>query len=148
MTDPREAELERALRQALRPAEPRAGFEERVMRALDAPRRPAAAACHPERGARSIAPLAAYIGRLSPTRPLWALASAIAAVLLVGVGAFSYREHVQAARAAQTRVQVLEALRIANEKLGTAFRLVAEETGSAGSSPAADGRSERHEQFN
>jgi hypothetical protein len=124
MTDPGHPDLERALRQALRPLEPRAGFEERVMLALDASRRPR-------------------------FRPLWPLASAAAAVLaLIAAGALSYREHVQALRAAQTRVQVLEALRITSEKLDKAFRLVADETGSVGSAAQPDGRSDGHRQFN
>lgn len=98
-------DFERALRQALRPIEPRAGFEARVMHALDASQRPR-------------------------YRPVWTLASAAAAVFALAVGALSYRQHLQAVRAEQTRAQVLEALRITNDKLQTAFRLVADQTGS------------------
>lgn len=148
MTDPRQAELERTLRQALRPVDPNAGFEERVMRALDAPRRPPAAVRGAEWRMRLIAPLTAYIGRLPQTRPVWVLASAFAAVLLVGAGAFSYHEHAQAVRAAETRMQVLEALRIANEKLDTAFQLIAADTGSIGSAPATGGRPPSDGRFN
>ena len=105
MTQSDHPELESALREALRPVEPRAGFETRVMHALDASRRQ----------------------RYRP--PLWGFASAAAAIFaLVAVGALSYREHAQALRAEQTRAQVLEALRITNDKLDTAFRLLADET--------------------
>lgn len=114
MTDSGKPDLERALRQALRPIEPRAGFEARVMQALDASRRPR-------------------------YRPLWTFApAAAAAFVLVAAGALSYREHVQALRAEQTRAQVLVALRIANDKLDTAFRLVDDETRSGIALPPLD----------
>ena len=124
MTHPEQSELERALRQALRPIEPRAGFETRLMHALDASHRPR-------------------------YRPVWGFASAAAAVfVLIAAGAFSYREHVQTMRAEQTRAQVLVALRIANDKLGTAFRLISDEPGAAGSVPARDGQPAGDRQFN
>jgi len=53
-----------------------------------------------------------------------------AVVALAAAGGLAYREHVQALRAEQTRAEVAEAMRIANDKLDTAFRLVAEETRS------------------
>jgi len=124
MTDPGQPDLERALRQALRPVEPRIGFETRLMHVLDAPRRP-----------RHL--------------PRWAFASAAAAVFaLVAVGTLSYREHVEALRAEQTRAQVLVALRITNDKMDTAFRLVADESGSGHSSPERDDPSRGDLQFN
>lgn len=148
MTAPKQVDLERALRQALRPIEPRAGFEERVMRDLDASHDVATGAHRLEPRTHWLAPLAEYVGRLLQRPPLWALSSATALLALVAAGGLAYREHVQAVRAEETRGQVLEALRIANEKLDTAFRLVAEETGSSGSAARADGRSDRDRQFN
>lgn len=129
MTQSEQSDLERALRQALHRVEPRPGFEARVLHALDESRRPRSP-------------------RL-PYRPWWALASAAAAVfVLIAVGAVSYRTHVEAVRAEQTRTQVLEALRIANDKLDTAFRLVADQPGSDGSFPARDDRSGIDHRFN
>jgi negative regulator of sigma E activity len=148
MTEPKQVDLERALRQAVRPVEPRAGFEERVMRALEASHEPATGTRRLEPRAHWIARLAEYLGRPWRHRPLGALASATAVVALVAAGGLSYREHVQALRAKETRGEVLQALRIANEKLDTAFRLVAEETGSHGSAPPSDEQSDRDRQFN
>ena len=148
MTDPKQVDLERALRQALRPIEPPAGFEERVMRDLDAAHRPTKGAHRRLPLAHWIAPLTESVGRLLWHPPLAALASAIAVLVLAAAGGLSYREHVQAVRAEETRGQVLQAVRIANEKLDTAFRLVAEETRSGGSAPAPDERSGRDQQFN
>ena len=147
MTDSKQVDLERALRQALRPIEPRAGFEERVLRGLDASREPATGA-HRLEPPPYWAALREYVGRRLRHRPLWVLpAAATAVVALVVAGGLSYREHVQAQRAEETRGQVLLALRIANEKLDTAFRLVAEETRSRGSAPAAGDGSDRNRQF-
>lgn len=108
MSHSEQSDHECALRQALRSVEPCPGFDARVLHALEASQRPR-------------------------YRPSWAFASAAAAVFaLVAVGALSYREHVQAVRAEQTRAQVLEALRIANDKLDTALRLVADQPGPGG----------------
>lgn len=125
MTDPERSDLERALRQALRPVEPRAGFEARLMHALDA------------------SPPPQY------RRPWWSFAyAAAAAFALAAVGGLSYREHVETLRAEQTRAQVLEALRIANDKLGTAFRLISDEPGADGSLPERGGPAGPDRQFN
>lgn len=124
MSDREQPDLERALRHALRPLEPRAGLETRVMHAVDSARRPQYRA------------------------PRWALAWAAAATfVLLAAGSFSYREHVHAVRAEQTRAQVAEALRIANDKLETAFRLVGEVTGPS-TLPARDDRASADWQFN
>jgi len=110
MTQSERPELEHALREALRAVEPPAGFDTTVMHALDAAPGP----------------------RYRP--PVWAFASAAAAACaLLALGTFSYREHVLALRAERTRAQVIEALRIANDKLDTALRLVADETRTDGS---------------
>lgn len=129
MTDPRPEDLERALRQALRPVEPPAGFDARVMQATDASRSVREHRLEPR--VRWLAALVDYLRRPARREPRWALASVSAAVVaLAAAGGLAYREHVQALRAEQTRAEVAEAMRIANDKLDTAFRLVAEETRS------------------
>jgi len=149
MTDPKPADLERALRKALRPVEPRAGFEERVMRALDASGPAATALGRREPLARRIARLAESVGRAMPQRPAWALGTAAAVLLaLLAAGGLSYREHVRMRRAEETRGQVLEALRIANDKLDAAFRLLAEEPDSRSSPSRPDGEFGGNRQLN
>ncbi len=117
------------------------------MRGLDASHDPATGA-HRLKPSHWIASLAQHLGRPFQQRPFWASLSATAVAALFVAGGLSYREHVRAVRAEQTRGQMAQALRIANEKLDTAFRLVAEETGSRGSAAATDGRSDRDRQFN
>ncbi len=108
-------DLESQLRAALRPVAPKDGFEQRLLARLEAGRRPA-----PRRPPR-------VLGR---ARAAW-LSAGLAAALLAAVG-IGHRVQQNRERAAglEARREVLEALRVTNQKLDLAYRAV-----RAGSAP-------------
>jgi hypothetical protein len=144
MSDQSDSELEEALRRTLRPVEPPAGFADRVISAIEADSRshggePAAT----ERSLRGPMRGRALSRARRSTRILraWPLAAAAAAAVAVIIGgALSYHVRIQQADAERTRMQALEALRIAHDKLDTAFRLVEYETAETPSDPAQRGQ--------
>ena len=100
MTDDLDAEL----RRALRPVEPPQGFTERVM------------------------------ARLAPTqrrrvRSRWSIPIGLAAAALLGVGIYVGIERQQLA-GLEARRQVIEALRLTDQKLDIAYQTVKEESGT------------------
>lgn len=115
------SELEHALRDALRPVAPPADFEKRVMSAIEAASRKETHYRCDENGQGVYAPR-------SP-RLRWVLASvaAAAATVVITMGIRSHREPVRGARANQVSGQVLLALRITNDQLASAFKLVDDE---------------------
>ena len=128
MTD----EFETQLRRALRPQDPGAPFTERVMqrmngapRALGASREPRAAGL---RGWLSRAGSAARL-RLPRRAPQWVAATVLAcAVAVVGVAHWR-SESLARSRAMQARAELLQALRVTAETLGTARKLVRRNNG-------------------
>lgn len=90
-------DLEKALREALRPVDPGAGFTGRVLARL---------AAQPQTGRRVWIPLA--------------LAASLVAAVVVGLGWHERRE----LRGLEARRELLEALRVTNQKLELANRLV------------------------
>lgn len=122
------SELERALHDALRPIAPPREFEKRIMSAIDA----ASRRKNPfQRGepART---------RRAPSRRSmrWALASVAAGATAVAItlGVRSHRAQVREAQSEQVSSQVLVALRITNDQLTSAFRLVDDEMSADSSS--------------
>ncbi len=128
MTD----EFETQLRRALRPQDPGAPFTERVMqrmngapRALGASREPRAAGL---RGWLSRAGSAARL-RLPRRAPQWVAATVLAcAVAVVGVAHWR-SESLARSRAMQARAELLQALSVTAETLGTARKLVRRNNG-------------------
>jgi len=102
---------ESALRQALRPVAPSEGFEERLLARVTAQRRV------PAKQSRL---------RWRPRSPAaWWLSAGLAASVLVAVGV---QHHLHEQRERETgleaRRQVMEALRVTDEKLDLAYRIV------------------------
>ena len=93
-------DLEKRLRESLRPVEPPSGFANRVMTRIEAGARPSSR-------------------RWRPTfwLPVALAASAILAVLVV-------HEHHKREEGLQARQQLMEALRVTGEKLDLAYRAV------------------------
>lgn len=91
-------DLEKELREALRPVDPGEDFTARVLARVSA-------------------------ARLPPGRQLWiplALAASLAAVLVLGVQWHQRRE----LRGLEARRELIEALRVTSQKLDLAYRLV------------------------
>jgi len=103
-------DLDKELREALRPLDPGADFTARVLARLAAD--PAAAATRGSRGAR-------LVPRRRPWIPL-ALAASLVAGLVLGV---QWRER-RELRGLQARRELIEALRVSSQKLDLAYRLV------------------------
>lgn len=104
-------DLEKALREALRPVDPGEGFTARVLSRL-------AAQPQAEGARRDVAPRHTLAGRR-----VWiplALAASLVAAVVVGVGWHERRE----LRGLEARRELLEALRVTNQKLELANRLV------------------------
>jgi hypothetical protein len=104
-------DLESRLRDALRPVEPRKEFSAQLLARIAAEsRRPAPGRASRARGFRS-----------SP----WWLAAGLAASLFVAVGVQHHRSELdQRERGLEARRQVIEALRVTNQKLDLASRVV------------------------
>lgn len=103
-------DLEKELREALRPVDPGEDFTARVLARVSA--EPATAAARDSLAAR-----------LAPGRQLWiplALAASLAAVLVLGVQWHQRRE----LRGLEARRELIEALRVTSQKLDLAYRLV------------------------
>jgi hypothetical protein len=101
---------ETALRQALRPVEPSEGFEERLLARVSAE--------------RSLPPGQRRLKwRRSPAA--WWLSASLAASLFVAVGVqHHFREQREREIGLEARRQVIEALRVTDEKLDLAYRIV------------------------
>jgi len=99
-------DLEARLREALRPVEPSAGFTDRVLAQVHA------------------AP-----DRESPRR--WRIPASLAASVILGLGLY-LRVHQQRETAAglEARRQVIEALRLTDQKLDLAYQTVKEASGT------------------
>lgn len=116
MTD----EFEQTLRRALRPRHPDEDFAERVVSSLDS------------NGTDSSGTEPASVTRLEPRRhrmlrSRW-LPAALAACLIAGFGLFQLRQHaLDAARAAQARAQLLQALSIASDNINIVRSAIARE---------------------
>jgi len=95
-------ELERMLRRALRPVDPGEDFTARVMAEVSA-----------EPGNL----------RARPRRAVWIPLSLAASVILAVAGVYEWQQRQREAGLA-ARAQVLEALRVTNEKLDLAYRLI------------------------
>lgn len=110
---------ETELRQALRPVSPSEGFEERLLARVTAER------SSPPKPSR-------LIWRRSPAT--WWLSASLAASVLVAVG-IQHHLHAQREREVglEARRQVIEALRVTDEKLELAYRVVKDQ-----SSPVSD----------
>ncbi len=108
-------DLESRLRDALRPVEPRKEFSEQLRaRIMAESRRSAAPRISRGRGFRS-----------SP----WWLAAGLAASLFLAVGVQHHRNELdQRERGLEARRQVIEALRVTNQKLELAYRVVRSES--------------------
>ncbi len=103
-------DLERRLREALRPVDPGEDFTARVLARLAA--EPAAAA---GRGHGS--------ARLVPGRQLWIPLTLAASLVAAGVLGIQWRER-RELRGLEARRELIEALRVTNQKLDLAYRLV------------------------
>lgn len=104
-------DLEKALREALRPVDPGEEFTARVLSRL-------AAQPQAESARRDGAPRRALAGRR-----VWiplALAASLVAAVVLGIGWYERRE----VRGLEARRELLEALRVTNQKLELANRLV------------------------
>lgn len=128
MSNRTRSELEQALRDALRPITPPRELQERIMSAINA----ASQRKSPyQRGATERA-------RRAPSRrPLrWALASiaAAATAAAVTIGVRSHRAQMREAQTEQVSNQVLVALRITNDQLTSAFRMVDDDVSAGNSS--------------
>jgi hypothetical protein len=111
MTD----EFEQRLRRALRPERPAEDFAERVVSTLDS--------------SRLEPPSVVQLDSRRPRRILsrW-LPAALAACVIAGLGLIQLRQHaVDAARATQARVQLLQALSIASDNINIVRSVVAHE---------------------
>jgi hypothetical protein len=108
-------DLESRLRDALRPAQPRKEFSAQLLARLAAE-------------AAAAAPLPASRARRFHSSPWW-LAAGLAASLFVALGV-QYHRHAldQRERGLEARRQVIEALRVTNQKLDLAYRVVRSES--------------------
>jgi negative regulator of sigma E activity len=103
-------DLEKGLREALRPVDPGEDFTRRVLARL--------AAEPPTAAARG-----AGVARFVPGRRLWiplALTASLVAAVVLGVQWHERRE----LRGLEARRELIEALRVTNQKLDLAYRLV------------------------
>jgi len=108
-------DLESRLRDALRPVEPRKEFAEQLLARIAAQSQRRA----PERATRA---------RGFRSAPWW-LAAGLAASLFVAVGVQHHRNELdQRERGLEARRQVIEALRVTNQKLELAYRVVRSES--------------------
>src|SRR5579862_7002657 len=105
-------ELERMLRQALRPVDPGEDFTARVLARVAAEPRPL---------------------RARLRHAVWIPLGLAASVVLVVAGVYSWNQR-QKETGLAARAQVLEALRVTSEKLDLAYRLI-----NTSSQPASDG---------
>jgi hypothetical protein len=111
-------ELDSRLRDALRPVEPRKEFSAQLLA------RVAAAAPGPVAPAPARAPR-----RSGPRSSPWWLAAGLAASLLIAIGVQHHRSELdQRERGLEARRQVIEALRVTNQKLELAYRVVRSES--------------------
>lgn len=107
-------DLESRLRDALRPIEPRKEFSEQLLARIAESRRPAWRSASRARRFRSSS---------------WWLAAGLAASLFVAVGVQHHRAELeQRERGLEARRQVIEALRVTNQKLELAYRVVRSES--------------------
>ena len=117
MTD----DLESKLRDALRPSAPSEEFETRLLARL------AATAREPVKRR----------GRFVP-RTTWWFSAAIAATMVLAVGVQRHRAvEENRARGLEARRQVMEALRVTNDKLDLAYRAVRDQSGTFVGDPGA-----------
>jgi hypothetical protein len=126
-------DLESRLRDALRPVPPRSELTEQLIARLTG--EPGAPGTSGASGATA-APLTAA-ARAAPVaserrlrRPIWWLPLGLAASLLLAVGIQSEHEREQRAKGLEARRQVIEALRVTNQKLDLAYRAVRDESQS------------------
>lgn len=111
-------DLERQLRDAMRPVDPPSGFSERVLAGLARSR---------ERSGTG--PVSAFRGTASPwrRRRLWLPDAAVAAfaAVLIGTGIWSQQRTLEV-RAREARTEVFEALRISSQALNAALHATVE----------------------
>jgi hypothetical protein len=108
-------DLESRLRGALRPIEPRKEFSEQLLARIEA---------QSPRSAPTRNPRARGFGPAS-----WWLAAGLAASLVIAVGVQRQRSELeQRERGLEARRQVIEALRVTNQKLDLAYRVVRSES--------------------
>jgi hypothetical protein len=118
MTD----DLESKLRDALRPAAPRENFEERLMARIAAAQRDPVK----RRGA------------FTPTPATWWFSAAMAATVILAVGVQHHRvDQENREKGLEARRQVMQALRVTNDKLDLAYRAVRDQSGAIGGDPGA-----------
>jgi hypothetical protein len=117
MTD----DLESQLREALRPVAPGAEFDRRLLARLTA------AQSEPVKRA----------GR-SASRATWWLSAAMAATVILAVGVQHHRAvEENRERGLEARREVMQALRVTNDKLDLAYRAVREQSSTGGGNPGA-----------
>jgi hypothetical protein len=97
------SDLERKLREALRPVDPEDGFADRVLSRLERERR------LPRRQWRR--------------KPLWMGVALAASAVLAVIGVHEWQAH-REREGLEARAQVLDALRVTGEKLDIAYRTV------------------------
>jgi hypothetical protein len=97
------SDLEKILREALRPVDPEDGFADRVMSRLERERRPPRRERH--------------------RKPLWMAVALAASAVLAVIGVHEWQAH-REREGLEARAQVLDALRVTGEKLDIAYRTV------------------------
>ena len=113
-------DLESKLRDALRPAAPREDFEQRLLIRI------AASRDQPVRR------------RLGSSPATWWFTVAMAATLLLAVGVRYHRvDQEDRDKGLEARREVMEALRVTNDKLDLAYRAVRDQSGVTGGNPGA-----------
>jgi hypothetical protein len=114
-------DLESTLRDALRPVAPSEDFERRLVARIAATPQPA----HRRGGFAS-----------SPAT--WWFSAAMAATVLLAVGLQHYRaEELNREKGLEASRQVMEALRVTNDKLDLAYRAVKDQSGAISGDPGA-----------
>jgi hypothetical protein len=118
MTD----DLESKLRDALRPTAPREDFERRLMARITATQRDPVK----RRGA------------FIRTPATWWFSAAMAATVILAVGVQEHRvDQENREKGLEARRQVMQALRVTNDKLDLAYRAVRDQSGALGGDPGA-----------
>jgi len=123
-------DLEAQLRDALRPVAPSDAFTQALLAKLSARSARASSARESHRSqaaGRGLPPTrdGERVVRLARRVPGWWLTASLAASLLVAVGAVQHlRAEHERARGLEARREVIEALRVTNQKLDLAYRVV------------------------